>query len=79
MARSSPGKPSGRWLGALITACPLLAAAWLLTYTLLRPPFLEPLGGWNYAGPLGLIVAVGLLARAWHGDAYVRPTGTSRL
>ncbi|GAA2624516.1 cell division protein CrgA [Paractinoplanes durhamensis] len=73
------GKPSGRWLGALITACPLLAAAWLLAYTLLRLPFLEPLGGWNYAGPLALILAVGVLGRAWHGEEYVRPTSTSRL
>jgi hypothetical protein len=55
------------WHGGLLVGFPFLAAAWLITYTLLPVPGQESLGGWNYLVGAGLFlvpVVLGPVLRA---------------
>jgi hypothetical protein len=76
-AQHAEHKPSPAWFGGLLTGLTFLSAAWILGYTLLDVPFLEALGAWNYAVAIGCIVAQSVLNVFWHGEPYVRPTGTT--
>ncbi|WP_035857442.1 hypothetical protein [Cryptosporangium arvum] len=72
-------RPSGPWLGALLSGLTFLSAFWLLAYTLLSLPPLEALGAWNYVGVIALIPVVTVLGKLWRGTDYERPTRTSRV
>ncbi len=61
-------KPSPPWFGAVILGCLVVAAAWILTYTLAPIPGQHALGGWNYA-IVGVLLNLFIgLSMLWHGD-----------
>jgi len=65
---TSTTKPSPPWFGGLILACLVLAAAWILTYTLAPLPGQNALGGWNYV-VVGVLLTFFIgLSMEWHGD-----------
>jgi hypothetical protein len=67
-AASQRKPPSPVWIGGLMMVILYGGSAWLLAYTLLSVPFIEPLGAWNYVIVLGCIVALSALAYSWRGD-----------
>ena len=67
-ARSPAKGPTPPWFGAVVMAFFLMAAAWLLTYTLLDWPWQQRWGAWNYLVAAVFGAGAGQLLRRWRGD-----------